>query len=253
MRLNLRMAGKTPEPGLCILCVILCALVYACIFVIISVNEVLQWGSMCLTSDYRGGFQLQAVQDLERDRQLMQDLERLRLAGLPTGKLPPPRTFTPLLDIPVDSYISGFIRQRSLSPPCPSQLPDESPHSTERRGRSPKRQEQDLPQMATHGNTTPERGRSPYRNGHGKATRARSGNGREAKYTVMSAHRRSRTTLMHVFGPDMPHTPVEKEQGNGHAASSENSQVSLSVQQCELTTVFISKSKQSLGRCAQAL
>ncbi|XP_026800081.3 PDZ domain-containing protein 7a [Pangasianodon hypophthalmus] len=197
--------------------------------------------------DYRGGFQLQAVQDLERDRQLMQELERLRLAGLPTGKLPPPRAFTPLLDIPVDSYISGSIRQRSLSPPRPKQLLDESPHSTEWRGRSPKKQEHDLPQMASHGNSTPERGRSPYRNGHGKATRARSGNGREVKYTVMSAHRRSRTPLTQVFGPDMPHNPMEREQANGHAGSSENSQDSLTVQDYELTTVFISKCKQSLG------
>lgn len=235
------------------LCVLLCVLVCTSVFVIIPVNGVLQCGSFSLASDYRGGFQLQAVQDLERDRQLMQELERLRLAGLPTGKLPPPRVFTPLLDIPVDSYISGSIRQHSLSPPRPKQLLDESPHSTEWRGRSPKRQEHDLPQMASHGNTTPERGRSLYRNGHGKATRARSGNGREVKYTVMSAHRRSRTPLTQVFGPDMSQNQMEREQTNGHADSSENSQDSLSVQECELTTVFISKCKQSLGKCVWAL
>ncbi|KAK3573830.1 hypothetical protein QTP86_032888 [Hemibagrus guttatus] len=197
--------------------------------------------------DYRGGFQLQAVQDLERDRQLMQELERLRLTGLPTGKLPAPRAFTPLLDIPVDNYISGSIRQRSLSPPRPKQLLDEFPHSTERHGRSPKRQERDLPQIVSHGNSTPDRGRSPYRNGHDKATRARSGNGREVKYTVMSAHRRSRTPLTQVFGPDMPRNPMEREQANGHAGSSENIQNSLPGQEYELTTVFISKCKQSLG------
>ncbi|KAK3553602.1 hypothetical protein QTP70_006066 [Hemibagrus guttatus] len=197
--------------------------------------------------DYRGGFQLQAVQDLERVRQLMQELERLRLTGLPTGKLPAPRAFTPLLDIPVDNYISGSIRQRSLSPPRPKQLLDEFPHSTERHGRSPKRQERDLPQIVSHGNSTPDRGRSPYRNGHDKATRARSGNGREVKYTVMSAHRRSRTPLTQVFGPDMPRNPMEREQANGHAGSSENIQNSLPGQEYELTTVFISKCKQSLG------
>lgn len=241
------------EPGFCILNVVLCVLVCASIFVIIPVTEVLMSGSTFLSSDYRGGFQLQAVQDLERDRQLMQELERLRLTGLPTGKLPAPRAFTPLLDIPVDSYISGSIRQRSLSPPRPDQLLDESPHSTERRGRSPKRQERDLPQMASHGNSTPERGRSPYRNGHDKATRARSGNGREVKYTVMSAHRRSRTPLTQVFGPDVPRNPMEREQANGHTGSTENLQNSLPGQEYELTTVFISKCKQSLGECAQAV
>ncbi|KAF5900929.1 PDZ domain-containing protein 7 isoform X2, partial [Clarias magur] len=194
--------------------------------------------------DYRGGFQLQAAQDLEQNRQLMQELERLKLASLPTGKLPPPRAFTPLLDIPVDSYISGSIRQRSLSPPRSKQLWDESHHSAEWRGHSPKRQEHDLTQMASHDSTTPERGRLPYRNGHGKSTRARSGNEKEVKYTVMSAHRRSRTPLTQVFGPDVL---MEREQANGHAGSTENSQDRLSVQEYELTTVFISKSKQSLG------
>lgn len=239
------------EPGFCILNVaLICVLICASIFVIIPVTEILMSGSTFLSSDYRGGFQLQAVQDLERDRQLMQELERLRLTGLPTGKLPAPRTFTPLLDIPVDSYISGSIRQRSLSPPCPDQLLDESPHSTERRGRSPKQQERDLPQMESHGNSTPERGRKPYRNGHDKATRARSSNGREVKYTVMSAHRRSRTPLTQVFGPDVPRSPMEREQANG---STENLQNSLPGQEYELTTVFISKCKQSLGECAQAV
>lgn len=102
--------------------------------------------------------------------------------------------------------------------------------------------------MASHDDTSPERGRSPYRNGHGKSTRARSGNEKEVKYTVMSAHRRSRTPLTQVFGPDML---MEREQANGHAASRENSQDHLSVQEYELTTVFISKSKQSLGECGQ--
>ncbi|TSW48783.1 PDZ domain-containing protein 7 [Bagarius yarrelli] len=194
--------------------------------------------------DYRGGFQLQAEQDLERDRQLMQELERLRLASVPTGRLPPPRAFTPLLDVPVDSYISGSIRQRSLSPSRPKQLFDESPYSTERPGRFPKQQEL---QTATRNDVTPERGRSPYRNGHGKSIRARSGNGKEVKYTVMSAHKRSRTPLTQVFAPDMPHNQVERKQANGHTGFSEKSQDPLSVQEYELTSVFISKCKQSLG------
>lgn len=225
--------------------------VCADIFVILII-EVSQCGFMFLALDYRGGFQLQAVQDLERDRQLMQELERLRLTSLPTGKLPSPRVFTPLLDIPMDSYISGSMPQRPLSPSCPKQLFDESPYSTKRRGHSPKGQEHDLPQIASHSNNAQERGRSPYRNSHGKTTRAKSSNGREVKYTVMSAHRRSRTPLTQVFGPDIPHNLKEKEQANGHAGLSENSQDSLPVQEYDLTTVFISKCKQSLGKCAKA-
>uniref|UniRef100_A0A4W4G0C8 PDZ domain-containing protein 7 n=1 Tax=Electrophorus electricus TaxID=8005 RepID=A0A4W4G0C8_ELEEL len=199
--------------------------------------------------DYRGGFQLQPVRALERDRQLMEELERLKLAGLPTGRSPPPRAFTPLLDVPVDSYISGSLRQRSLSPANPNWLLTESPHSTVRRGRSPQKQTDGSPRTAhsgensQRGETMPERGRSPYRNGHGKSTRKKSGNGSEVKYTVMSAHRRNRTPLTHVFGSDT----TEREQVNGHAGLSLNHQDKLPVQKYELTNVTIPKSKQSLG------
>ncbi|XP_017576946.1 PDZ domain-containing protein 7a isoform X1 [Pygocentrus nattereri] len=198
--------------------------------------------------DYRGGFQLQAVQDLERDRQLLEELERLRMDTIPTGRLPPPRAFTPLLDVPVDSYISGSLRQHSLSPARPNWLLSESSHSTERHGGSPQRQSNGSPRTAHYGEnsyrgeTTPERGRSPYRNGHGRAA-----NGREVKYTVMSAHRRNRTPLMQVFGSDTMQDSVEREQVNGHTRLPANGQDNLSTQEYELTTVSISKTKQSLG------
>uniref|UniRef100_A0A8B9JZM5 PDZ domain-containing protein 7 n=1 Tax=Astyanax mexicanus TaxID=7994 RepID=A0A8B9JZM5_ASTMX len=198
--------------------------------------------------DYRGGFQLQPVQDVERDRQLVEELERLRLATLPTGRLPPPRAFTPLLDVPVDSYISGSLRPHSLSPSRPNWLLSESPHGTERHGRSPQRQSNGSPRTAHYevnsyrGETTQERGRSPYRNGHGKTA-----NGKEAKYTVMSAHRRSRMPLTQVFGTDTAQNTVGREQVNGHTGFSANEQDSLSGIEYELTTVSISKTKQSLG------
>ncbi|XP_066536134.1 PDZ domain-containing protein 7a [Hoplias malabaricus] len=194
--------------------------------------------------DYRGGFQLQAVQDLEKDRQLVEELERLRLATIPTGRLPPPRAFTPLLDIPVDSYISGSLRQRSTSPARPNWLLSESSHSTERHSHSPQRQRNVSPRNAQYEDnsyrreSTTERGRSPYRNGHGRAA-----NGKEVKYTVMSAHKRNRTPLTQVFGSDsMKHSAV-----NGHTGLSTNGQDTQSVQEYDMTTVSIPKTKQSLG------
>lgn len=175
-------------------------------------------------------------------------MERLRLATIPTGRLPPPRTFTPLLDVPVDSYISGSPLQRSLSPAHSNWLLSESPHSTERHGRSPQRQSNGSPRTESYeeasyrGETTPERGRSPYRNGHGRAV-----NGKEVKYTVMSANRRNRTPLTQVFGSDIRQDSVVREQVNGHTGLSATDQGSLSIQEYELTTVSISKTKQSLG------
>uniref|UniRef100_A0A8C0YM01 PDZ domain containing 7a n=1 Tax=Cyprinus carpio carpio TaxID=630221 RepID=A0A8C0YM01_CYPCA len=196
--------------------------------------------------DYRGGFHLQPVQDLERERQLIEGLERLRLAGLPTGRLPPPRAFTPLLDVPVDTYITDSLRNRSLSPAQPSWTHSESPHGTERIGRSPQRRDNSFPRTSHHdslssrGDSVPERGRSPYRNGHRMKT-DKSQNGKEIKHTIMSAHRRSRTPLTQVFTPSSDQD--WKEPVNGHSDSQETPRE----QEYELTTVTISKTKQSLG------
>lgn len=65
-------------------------------------------------------------------------------------------------------------------------------------------------------------------------------NGKEVKYTVMSAHRRSRTPLSQVFAP----SPDQhwKEPVNGHSDSQDRPE-----QVYELTMVTISKTKQSLG------
>uniref|UniRef100_A0A8C2Q4K6 PDZ domain containing 7a n=1 Tax=Cyprinus carpio TaxID=7962 RepID=A0A8C2Q4K6_CYPCA len=196
--------------------------------------------------DYHGGFHLQPVQDLERERQLIEDLERLRLAGLPTGRLPPPRAFTPLLDVPVDTYITDSLRNRSLSPARLGWLHSESPHGTERITRSPQRRDNSFPRTSHHdslpsrGDSVPERGRSPYRNGH-RIKPDKSQNGKEVKYTVMSAHRRSRTALTQVFAPSSDQD--WKEPVNGHS----DSQETPPEQEYELTKVSISKTKQSLG------
>uniref|UniRef100_A0A673JUW1 PDZ domain-containing protein n=1 Tax=Sinocyclocheilus rhinocerous TaxID=307959 RepID=A0A673JUW1_9TELE len=186
------------------------------------------------------------VQDLERERQLIKDLERMRLAGLPTGRLPPPRAFTPLLDVPVDTYITDSLRNHSLSPARPSWTHSESPHGTERIGRSPQRRDNGVLRTSHHdslssrGDSIPVRGRSPYRNGHRMKT-DKSQNGKEVKHTVMSAHRRSRTPLTQVFAPSSDQD--WKEPVNGHS----DSQETPPEQEYELTTVTISKTKQSLG------
>ncbi|XP_016368069.1 uncharacterized protein LOC107708384 [Sinocyclocheilus rhinocerous] len=196
--------------------------------------------------DYRGGFHLQPVQDLERERQLIEDLELLRLAGLPTGRLPPPRAFTPLLDVPVDTYITDSLRNRSLSPARPGWPHSESSHGTERIAHSPQRRDNGFPRTSHHdsltsrGDYVPERGRSPYRNGPRIKT-DKSQNGKEVKYTVMSAHRRSRTPLTQVFAPSSDQD--WKEPVNGHS----DSQETPPEQEYELSTVSISKTKQSLG------
>ncbi|KAG7216347.1 hypothetical protein INR49_021752 [Caranx melampygus] len=117
--------------------------------------------------DYRGGFHLQTVQDTQRECQLIEELERLRLSGQQSGHLHPSRAFTPLLDVPVDNYAST-VRSRSLSPsPNHSFLLTDSSHSTQR-GHSQKRRqngdEVSLLSVSDRGDVSPERGRSPVRN-----------------------------------------------------------------------------------------
>uniref|UniRef100_A0A8C8M9G3 PDZ domain-containing protein n=1 Tax=Oncorhynchus tshawytscha TaxID=74940 RepID=A0A8C8M9G3_ONCTS len=173
--------------------------------------------------DYHGGFQLQPAKDLGRDRQLMEDLERLRVSGLQDGLLPPSRAFTPLLDVPMDSYTHHTPRSRSPSPSPPNWLLTESPHTTRRQpqtNHSPNRRDNGLSwhhdeTSLLSEDTTPERGRSPVRNKH---------NGRKGK--VKQVNRLS---------------PGRSQ--NGHHGNA----TPVAIQEYEITTVTISKTKQSLG------
>ncbi|KAJ8264534.1 hypothetical protein GJAV_G00150410 [Gymnothorax javanicus] len=212
--------------------------------------------------DYRGGFQLHPSRDLERDRQLMEDIEKLRLSRSPETSLQPSRAFSPLLDIPVDGYATDSPRRRSPSPARPNWLLADSPHSTA--GRSPSRRENGTVRPAHNdevsfhatagrGDSIPERGRSPFRNGHPRSKKDKGEAREEVKDTVyapLSAPRRTRPALSQVFGSHMesdtlapPAVKIGTEQTKGH----ENGQNGAPVQEYELTTVSISKTKQSLG------
>ncbi|XP_048125525.1 PDZ domain-containing protein 7a [Alosa alosa] len=216
--------------------------------------------------DYRGGFQLQPTQDAERERHLLDELERLRVSSLQMGRLPPSRPFTPLLDVHVDAYTTptSVLRSRSPSPAPPNWLLAESPHSTTaRRSRSSQRRDNGSPRSREPSDrgeaTSRERGRSPYRNSNGRMDReeAMSGNGTEDTRHV-SAPRHSRPPLAQVFAPQEGLRPSDRcpsagrlggAHVNGHARSVQNGHHDSSprVQEYELTTVSISKTKQSLG------
>ncbi|XP_071336674.1 PDZ domain-containing protein 7a [Trachinotus anak] len=221
--------------------------------------------------DYRGGFHLQPVQDTLRERQLIEELERLRLSGQQSGHLPPSRTFTPLLDVPVDSYTSSTVRSRSLSPsPTHSFLLTESPHSTQR-GRQPHRSpnrrengdEVSLLSVSDQGDVAPERGRSPVRNGRGRVRREASPDSvdgrrsRQEGFTEVSvrvpSQRGGRTPLADVFEPSGNKSPstgrgssqqVNRHLQNGHAAKR---RATLPPEEYEIATLTIPKAKQSLG------
>ncbi|XP_062286826.1 PDZ domain-containing protein 7a [Scomber scombrus] len=225
--------------------------------------------------DYRGGFFLQPVQDTMRERQMIEELERLRLSGQQSGHLPPSRAFTPLLDVPVDGYASSTVHSRSLSPsPTHSFLLTESPQSTQhgsQPSRSPNRRENEVSRydeisllsVSDRGDVAPERGRSPVRNGRGRSRRDTSPESTDGRwisregYTEVSvrvpSQRRARTPLADVFesvGEKSPSTSRGSSQlVNGHSQNGHDVQrtATLPAEGYEITTLSISKAKQSLG------
>ncbi|KAM9364332.1 PDZ domain-containing protein 7a [Pholidichthys leucotaenia] len=220
--------------------------------------------------DYKGGFHLQPVQDTLRECQLIEEFERLRASGQQSGHLPPSRSFTPLLDVPVDNYMSSTVRSRSPSPiPTHSFLHTESPHSTQsgrRTHRSPSTHRYDeasLLSVSDRGDGAFERGRSPVRNSHGRARREGSPDSIDCRqsgwegYTEVSvrvpSRRGGRTHLADVFDPQRERSPstasgsgqqVNGNQQNGHRRKR---RVTVQSEEYELTTLTISKAKQSLG------
>ncbi|XP_034537926.1 PDZ domain-containing protein 7a isoform X2 [Notolabrus celidotus] len=219
--------------------------------------------------DLRGGFYLQPVQDPLQERQLIDELERLRLSGQHTGHLPPSCAFTPLLDVPVDNYTSSTMRSRSPSPsPTYSTILTGSSHSTQR-GRQPHRSpevrqngvarydEVPLLSVSDRGDAFPDRGRSPVRNGHGRARRETSPDSidnrrsRQEGYTEVSvrvpSQQRGRTPLAEVFEQQREKSPStgrgSSQQVNGHSQNGH----SVTPEEYEIKTLTISKAKQSLG------
>lgn len=202
--------------------------------------------------DYRGGFELHNAEEVEKESHLLEELEKLSLSG-PGGSRERPhtsRSFTPLLDIPVD----GYNESRDLRPPSASTM---LPNWLLARGddsRPPLRTDigtirsVHFDEVSLH--STSERGRTQFRNGHSKSRKEKSGDrSKETVFTLQSAARRSRPLLSQVFSSS-PDQQAGGEPLNGHQASSENGlNGSDPEQEYKLKTVSISKTKQSLGKC----
>ncbi|XP_058650658.1 PDZ domain-containing protein 7 isoform X3 [Onychostoma macrolepis] len=179
--------------------------------------------------DLHGGFELHAAEDLERQNQLLEGLTQLRLScGQDQNES---RAFSPLLDVPVDTYgHSDSLTSSRTSALLPNWLLAENtrPDSVQTPDDALSRSED-----------SSQRGGSPVRNGHSER-RA------DVLSTVVDAPRHKRPLLSQVFGS---------------LKKSHSSTVSPAVEylhekrtcdihtepEFELTTVHISKTKQSLG------
>ncbi|XP_058507327.1 PDZ domain-containing protein 7a [Solea solea] len=223
--------------------------------------------------DYRGRFHLQSVQNPLGESQLIEELERLRLSGRQSGHLSPAQVFTPLLDVPVDSYSVSSARSRSRSPSSThSFLLTESPHSTHRGRhphRSPNRRENGASQFDDSSllsvydrkkEAAPERGRSPVRNGHGGERReaspdsvdGRRQSGLQDGFTEVSvrvpSQRRGRTPLADVFEPSRDSSRGSSPQVYRHSQTfGVKRGATPPPEEYKISTLTISKAKQSLG------
>ncbi|XP_069560763.1 PDZ domain-containing protein 7-like [Brachyistius frenatus] len=205
--------------------------------------------------DYMGGFELHNTEEVEKESHLLEELEKLSLTT-PRGfgeRPPTSRSFTPLLDIPVDGYDAepSDLRRPAAVPPLPNWLLARGADS-----RPPLRTDIgtirsvhfDEVSLHSASDTSSDRGRPAFRNGHSKGRKERSADGsKESVFTLQSAARRSRPLLSQVFGSS-PDQQAESERMNGHRVSSQNRLNGAETDQpYELQTVSISKTKQSLG------
>ncbi|XP_012989406.2 PDZ domain-containing protein 7 isoform X1 [Esox lucius] len=210
--------------------------------------------------DLQGGFELHSAQEVERESQFLEELERLRLSVPRSPReqhVYTSRTFTPLLDVPVDGYASpDSLNPPSISPLVPNWL---LAHSNPTKPRPPLHGDGGTVRSVhfddmsmDQGDTVSERGRSPFRKGTFKGKKLKSDKReKETVFTLQSAPRRSRPLLSQVFGSgldsDFTAEGVEIARVNGRPSSSEVSSSGAPVTEYELKTVSISKTKQSLG------
>lgn len=198
--------------------------------------------SFYVCPDFRGGFHLQPVQNTLQGRSV---------------HVSPSCSFTSLLDVPIDSYASGAVRSRSLSPASSAgSLHTDSAHGPRRPHRSPNRRQNGV---SPHDEVSllsvgPERGRSPVRRAdHGRPRRAASPDGTDGKarkqedYTEVSIHvpsqRRTRTPLADVFEHQRDKSPST---GRG-SVQRLNGRSKVPPVEHESKALLVSKSRPSLG------
>lgn len=199
--------------------------------------------------DYRGGFELHNTEEVEKASHLLEELEKLSLSAPRERTRHMSKSFTPLLDIPVDGYDaeSRGLRSPSSSAMVPNWLlaRNDDPRPPVRWDIGTIRSVH-FDEVSLH--ATSERGRSPSKISRTKSKKEKSGDrSKESVFTLQSAARRSRPQLSQVFSSSSGQR-ARSEQMNGHQAAPENGlNGSEPEQEYTLQTVSISKTKQSLG------
>ncbi|XP_053305918.1 PDZ domain-containing protein 7 [Spea bombifrons] len=207
--------------------------------------------------DYRGGFHLKPADDnANRERLLAGDMERLKVGDSLVVKRTHSKNYTPLEDVPVDSYnVQNTSLQKSSSKAAKANwLLTESTSLAEGATDSP-------PSLPNETRTLPSRSRKEQKSKKmtfqtPRTTHSRSRERKADVYSVLNKPKQSRPILSQIFGGvslsssnlDIQLKPLRRDtELTTTEQTSQNGFSNAKEEEYELATVTISKMKQSLG------
>nr|XP_006012434.2 PREDICTED: PDZ domain-containing protein 7 [Latimeria chalumnae] len=217
--------------------------------------------------DHRGGFCLKLVQGSEGERRMLEEMGRLQISSLQDNSRSHPESFTPLVDVPVDTYAGhegSVYRPPQASPTRSNWLltkhiqTSASPAPAEQGlgAARPGHYEDTSPHSADGGGVPPEKGKSvSSRTSHAKSRRG--DKLKDTLYSIMNKPRKSRPQLNQIFGGGVLGSANQDVAQGVRAARArnrpetgemlQNGHTEEKPEEYDLMTVNISKMRQSLG------
>ncbi|XP_056385829.1 PDZ domain-containing protein 7 isoform X2 [Hyla sarda] len=206
--------------------------------------------------DHRGTFQLKPVEDINDDKTLTKEMERLQVTDTRKIKRTQSKNFIPLEDVPVDSHDAQNIplstsSSRSVKPNWllteptkspPDLSPSSSPNDNKSLSLRSRKDHKDLSENSKASRTT----------------RSRSREKKDNAYSVLNKPKKSRPILSQIFGGvslspsnlEIKLKPVKLEMETNHVEFDQVAQNGFSnekEEEYEIVAVRVSKMKQSLG------
>ncbi|KAM9325051.1 PDZ domain-containing protein 7 [Gastrophryne carolinensis] len=211
--------------------------------------------------DHRGTFQLKPVDDADSGKSVLGEMERLQVSDSRAIQRTHSKSFTPLEDVPVDSFedetAETTVKKSSSRPARPNWLLT-----------APSKRTLDVPQETTNGSTL-ENGDKSFsmrsrraqtdkseRSKGSRTTRSKSRERKDEAYSVLSKPKKSRPILSQIFGGislNPSNTEIKLKPIRSAAPQPEPDQAAQNgfsedkEEELEQVTVTISKMKQSLG------
>ncbi|KAE8590532.1 hypothetical protein XENTR_v10018099 [Xenopus tropicalis] len=199
--------------------------------------------------DYRGAFHLKPVDDSENEKMLATEMARLKVPDTKDGRRTIAKSFTPLEDVPVDSYSEQSVasKQSSPTPVRPNWLLTE-----------PTKVSSDAVFKEDISLSSKNKKEEKSKNGAFqtlRATRSKSKERKDDAYSVVNKSKKSRPLLSQIFGGvslspsniDIKLKPIKKEIRSEQTDHSEQNGHLEKEEECDVATVTVSKLKQSLG------